>query len=136
MTYIGKNFRTFLRSNTALNAKVQDRIYDEHVPQTKTKPYIWFRKRQGLSLDMLSPDIGTEAKDFSFDVEIVADSQPQTKVIFELFSTCCNFYRGALGDLTAQGIFVQDQDGDYEPQSIGGDTGVFVEAADVRVVVQ
>lgn len=136
MTYIGNNFRKFLKSNSALNAKLQDRIYEDHVPQIAPRPFIWMRKRSGQSHDELAPAIGTEAKDFAFDVEVVADDQRQAKTICELFSTCANFYRGAFGDLTAQGVFVNDQDADYEPQSVGDDKGRFVEAADVRVVVQ
>jgi hypothetical protein len=136
VTYIGNNFRKFLKSNTALNAKVQDRIYEDHVPQIAARPFIWLRKRSGLSLEELSPSIGSEAKDFSFDVEVVADDQRQAKLICELFSSCCNFHRGAFGELTAQGVFVNDQDADYEAQSVGDDKGRFVEAADVRVVVQ
>jgi hypothetical protein len=136
VTYIGNNFRKFLKADAALNLKIQDRVYEDHVPQTAARPFIWLRKRSGVSHDELAPAAGTEAKDFAFDVECVADNMPQAKLLCELLSSRCNFYRGTFGEATALGVFVSDQDADYEPQSISSDKGLFVEAADIRVVVQ
>lgn len=139
MSYPGKNFRQFLLADANIAAKVGTRVWEDHVaqvPGVETFPFIWLQKRQGLSVDVIDSAAGTEPFDFTFDVECVANDQRQAKILCELLNARCNFYRGAFGSATALGVFVRDQNGDYEPKSVGDDSGLFIESADVRVVLQ
>jgi hypothetical protein len=140
MTDISANFRTFLLADSSITAKVSDRIFAIKVPQNKglpIGPFIWFRKRQALSHDTLDGPAGESPFDFYFDIECVAKNNEVLALqVAELVRTRCNNYRGSVGDSTALGIFVNDQDDDYEAQSTGGDDSFCYGALDVRVVVQ
>jgi hypothetical protein len=139
VTDISENFRTFLLADSAIRSKVAGRVHAIKTPQAKLvlppTPFIWFRKRSAQTDEQLAPDAGHAATDFAFDVECVATNNEQTAVeVAELVRTRCSCYRGSFGDTTAKGVFVNDQDDDYEAQSTGGDDRLAVSALDVRVI--
>lgn len=139
MSDVSSRFRDFLLADANIARLVGQRVHEDHVPQrvaAKDYPFIWYRKRSATGFETLDSANGEQARDFSFDVELVAKSQSTAKELSELVRTRCNCYRGTYGDSTCQGVFVQDQDDSYLPRNIGGDDGLFVPALDVRVITQ
>ena len=135
MSDVTENFRAFLLADAAIEAVVPNRVHEDHVPQGALQPFIWFRKRSATNLGAtLNSANGESPDDFYFDVECVGN-QEKSKTLTELVRARCNFYRGAFGDTTCKGAFVNDQDDDYFPKSIGGDSGLYVGALDVRVIL-
>lgn len=138
MTDISQNFRTFLLASAAIQAKVGQRIHAVKVPQETGKPpatpFIWFRKRSASAESLLNPSVGEDPDDVSFDVECVdRNNELNALDIAGLVRTRANNYSGAFGDKTRSGVFVNDQDDEYEPQSTGGDDSFTIAALDVRV---
>lgn len=137
MADINARFKTFLQADTDIAAKVASRVHDSHVPQAQTVPpiksFIYFHRRQTTHSPTLDSAAGEVPQEFAFDVEVVeADSR---KPLGELVRTRCNCYRGTFGDSTCQGVFVNDQDENYQSYNVGGDGGVFVTTLDVQVFV-
>ena len=139
MSDVSSNFRTFLLAGSGKPESIGQRVHGDHVPQDtvpKTGPFkdfIWYSRRQAQGMETLDSSAGEVARVFYYDIECVSMVKRNARAIADWVRARCNCYRGTYGDSTVQGIFVDDQDADYEPQSIGGDRGAFVEIMNVRV---
>lgn len=135
MSDVSSRFRAFLIADANIARLVGGRVHEDHVPQRNKPlyPFIWYRKRQAQGTETLDSDNGEDASFHYFDVEVVSKNQSTAKELETLVRARCSCYRGTYGDSTVQGIFVNDQSADYEPQSNGGDDGLTVASLDVQV---
>lgn len=133
MADISTRFKAFLEADAAIARKVARRVHSGQVPASSLRPFIWFRRRSTVNYLTLDSAAGEQPKEFTFDLEVVAESQLVAKETAELVRTRCNAYRGMFADTTAQGIFVLEQDDDYLPRNEGGDKGFFVESFGIQV---
>jgi hypothetical protein len=130
--------KRFLQAVDGIKNTVASRICLDHVdglPDDKLKPYIWFRRRVTQSALALDSPVGEEAHEYQFDLEVISKSNREAQAIAATVRTACHCYRGAFDDSTIQGMFVNDQDDDYQPMGIGEGTGLLVVAMDLQVFV-
>lgn len=131
MADTAENLRSFLLNTTALTAIVADRVHQAHVPENRTKTYIYFRRATRIYEHTLDSAAGEAPRSELFDLECcsreglsdaVAD---QVRALFP----CA----GSFGDQTIKGAFVNDQDEDYIPINQDGDDGVTVQALQLEI---
>lgn len=136
--------KTLITTNAAVKAKIGSRMYLDKVPpqpEREQHPYVWFRRRSTGASDTTDAAAGDAPYQFDYDMEIIAPLATEAKQIADLIRLTSNSglglncYRGTFGDSTCQGIFVNDQEGGYEPLGIGESFGLSVVALDVRVML-
>ena len=135
MADVETRFKKHLQGDSSVAGKVGDRIHNDHVPQDKSRPYVWYRRRLTTPHPTLGSAAGEVPHEFIFDVETIAKTNREAKQVAEYVRARLHCYRGTFDDSTVQGIFVVEQDSDYEPEGTGGDTGVFFMAFGAQVFI-
>lgn len=69
----------------------------------------------------------------TFALECAALDLDQAQALADAVGDALSDYRGTFGDMTVQGVFVEDQSDDYEPYYSQGDEGVFMAALQIRI---
>ena len=126
MADIATNLRAFLLADASIAELAGDRIHHNHVPQNKTRPFVYFRRRSTNHILLLGGASGDTPDDYSFDVEAIANNPDDADELGGYIRTRFHNYRGAFGDTTAKGVFVSDVADDYQPLGTGGDAGLTV----------
>jgi len=135
MAEIALDFRTFLLADSSVASVAGDRIHHNHVPQGKVKPFVFYRRRNTEHIVCLDDSNGQTPDSYAFDVEAIATNPDQAEELAGYIRSRCHLFRGALGETTTKGVFVQDVSEDYVPRGTGGDVGLTVIAFDVEVHV-
>lgn len=135
MADIATNLRAFLLADASIAELAGDRIHHNHVPQNKTRPFVYFRRRSTNHIVCLDDANGQTPDDFSFDVEAIANNPDDADALGGYVRNRCHCFRGTFGDATAKGVFVSDVADDYQPMGTGGDAGLTVIPLDVEVHV-
>jgi len=133
MADIETRLKVFLKADATLEAKVGDRIHFDLVPEDKKRPYIWARLSRTGNFETLDSSAGEVPGEYQFDLECVSPVKSEARTIAEAVRARCHCYHSTFADTTVRGIFVTDQDEDYEPLGIGEGTGLFVGALGVQV---
>jgi hypothetical protein len=132
MTVLAEDMITFLTGTTAITGLVGTRVHYNRIPQISEKPHIWFATASDQQ-DPTFDGVGS-FHDANIDLECVADNESSAQSIADAVTARLDGHQGALGNIRAQGIFLQDKDDNYFPKSIDADDGRHVVAYDVRVL--
>lgn len=125
------NLRTLIVSSTAVTALVSTRCHYNHVPQASARPNIWFRI--GSDTEERTLDAVGGLHEANGDIECVATSEGSAQAVADAVKTKLDGYKGAMGSLTAQGIWLRDKDDDYVPFSNESDDGLHVVAFSLQM---
>lgn len=130
MTTMPEDLRTFITGSTAVTALVSTRVHYNHLPEQSSYPHVWFRTagdNEELTMD------GTGGlHEAQIDLECAGLTETSAQAVADAIKPRLHGYKGAMGNITAQGIFVSDKDDDYEPFSNQSDEGVHVIAFGLR----
>lgn len=132
MADLPTNLRTFLLTQSAITAIVGSQVHQAKVPADRSPSYIWFGRTGSQSLDMVAPAVGLEPDSQFFSVECVSDDVDKTQALGDALRAITN-YQGTFGDTTVQGLFVDEQNDDYEYRSISGDEGLHTAAFSLQI---
>ncbi len=131
MTTIGEDFITFITASTSITDVISDRIFQNKIDQSSTEDRIWFMRAsedEPLTLDAIGG-----LKTTAFDVECISDDIDVSITLAEKVKERTHGFNGAIGNQTAQGIFVTDKDDGYIPRGNESDDGSHVSALTVSI---
>lgn len=111
-TDYGEDVRTWLLSISGVSSAVSTRCHENHVPDDKDGPYIWYRHGGIQPDDCLDDSAGTEPLNVSYDIEICGDDLGQVATIAKAIRNATPM-RGTFGASTVKGVFVDNHDEDY-----------------------
>lgn len=132
MADLPTNLRTFLLSRSAITAIVGAQVHQASIPADRQPPYVWFARTGSEAVDVLTPDVGLEPNNQFFTLECVTDDLDKTQALGDAIRAFNN-YRSTFGDTTVQGVFVNEQNDDYEYRTIMGDEGFHTAAFSIEV---
>jgi hypothetical protein len=132
MADLATNLRSFLLATPAVTDIVEDRVHQSRVPQGSEFPHIWFG-RTGSERDQSIEGGSCRPLFQTFALECAALDLDQAQTLADAVGDALSDYRGTFGDMTVQGVFVEDQSDDYEPYYSQGDEGVFMAALQIRI---
>jgi len=125
------NLRTLILGSTSVSAQIGTRCHYNHVPQYSARPNVWLQitsDNEDLTLD------GTGGLHEAYaDLECVGISESSAQAVADAVKARLHGYKGAMGSLTVQGVFVSDKDDDYIPVSNDSDDGLHVVAYTIRM---
>lgn len=132
MATIKEGMRAYLLADAAIAAVVGGKCHDNQVPEQSSLPWIWYR-RTGREAERLLD--GTESiVTTRFAVECAADNPSGAEDLADLVRDRLDGQAGDIGGFTAKGVFVEDADDDYFPESIDDEAGAHVTALIVEVL--
>lgn len=109
---VAEDFVTFLDAQSTVTAIVGGRIQQAVADIRLSLPYICFRRRgrvENLTTDGVGGMVETQ-----LDVECRGATLDAAEDLADVVNTALNGYRGTWGSRKICGVFVQDQDDDYE----------------------
>lgn len=128
---LAEDMITFVTASTSISADIGTRMHYSHVPQASTYPLIWFQRQElteELNLD------GTKGYAVTrYDVEANGLDLNATYDLADKLRARLHGTKGLVGDTTALGIFVEDQDESYFLRKIDDDRAVHAAALSVIV---
>lgn len=131
MTVLAQDLRTFIIGTTAVTGLISTRVHYNKIPQASPLAHVWLRVRSdetGLTLD------GANKLHEAFaDIEAVADDEDEAQSIYTALHNRLHGYAGAIGNVTAQGIFLSAKGDDYVPFADMGDEGKHVNACEAHM---
>ena len=130
MTTMPEDLRTFIRGTTTVTALVGTRVHYNHLPQESDYPHLWYRVTSDNE-DLTFDAVGGQHEAL-LDLECAAKTESEVQALADVVKPRLHGYRGTLGNINAQGIFVSDKDDDYQPFSNLSDEGVHVIAFGLR----
>lgn len=126
-----EDLRTLVLGTTPVSGLVGTRVHYNQVPQPTGKPHIWFRvssDNEELTMDR----VGGLHEAF-VDMECVGTSESSAQAVADAVKSRLHGFKGSMGNVTAQGVFVRDKDDDYLPFANQSDEGAHVVAYSVNV---
>lgn len=111
---IGQSIRTFLLSKSAITDIIGAKAHQSRAPQVSDAPFIVYFRRTAEDERELAPAVGDDAFRESFDVECVSDDLIEAEALAAEVRAAMNNYGGSFGSGTVQGVFVEDQDDQYQ----------------------
>lgn len=136
MPSVEENLISHLRNNHYVGSLVSDRIHQNYVPETSRWPLIWLgRVAEETPLSLGGEEAGevglTTRTDF--DIECISDDMGQAIDLGFATKRALHGVRGAFGDGSVQGVFVNSKDDQYVPKGIGDDKALHWTALGVTV---
>lgn len=137
MSQLAKDLRSFLILDVSISGLVSSRVHQDHVPDDKALPYIWFAQAEVEFSDELAPAAGLAPFARYFDFECYDSDANNARTLAEAVRNRLAFYRGYLdAALTraVQGIFVEEHEEGYLPRGHNGDVGLYAATLRARVI--
>ena len=131
MASLGENLRTFLLDDLSIYDLVAGRVHQNHMPQESAFPAIWFARQAEDRIGAYDGDAGVGRTDFA--LECLSTSIDTAGTLSKAVFDRLNFYRGDFADTTVQGVFVTDQDDNYQLRNDLSDFGVEISALRVSI---
>lgn len=131
---VDENLRKHLIDDSTVSNLVGGRVHENHAPQTPKTPYIWFRIAGTDQERTLGDSAPNTPFRYRFDLECWSSSIAGARTIAEAVFSRLDSYRGAFGDSTVKGIFVEQQPDDYEPLGASIEDGLHVASQSVEVI--
>lgn len=132
---VDENLRKFLLDDSAIVKLVGSRIHKNHVPQSIVGDYIWFARESSDDEICLDDAAGSGPFRRFYDFEAVAKNHnANADRIADALYDRLHKYVGAFGDSTVKLILCEEQDEQYVPRNVGGDTGLHVPSLRVQVI--
>jgi len=123
----GSDMRQFLLGRTDIAQLIGTRAHQNHVPAGYGGTYLWFARSGHAAADTLDMAAGDDPFETTWDVECISSAPDEAMDLAELVLGL-HGYRGAFGEGTVQGIFVETQTDGYVPQGVGLDEALEVGA--------
>ena len=139
MSQVAKDLRTFLGADatiaTLVGAAPNGRIHQNHVPQDKAFPFVWYAQSGLLDGDVLAEAAGSAPYGREFDVECVSDDVDKAVDLAEAVRNRLRNFRGVIASTReVQAIFCDEHSEDYVPRGNEGDIGLHVESLRATVI--
>lgn len=115
-TDYGEDVRSWMLSIGIVSSAVGTRCHENHVPDGKDTPYIWYRHGSIQPDDCLDDTAGNEPLSVSYDIEICGDDLGDCVDIAKAIRNATPM-RGTFGNATVKGVFVENHDEDYVYQN-------------------
>lgn len=133
MADAAENLRTLLLETAAVTAIVNQRIFQDTIPQKAPRPFIWFQQRGSEDIYACLDDAqGSEPGLLLFDLECCADDISEAKRLAAGVRSL-NKFRGDMGTQRVQGLFVEDHNDEYVAITNMSDNGIFLAALNVEI---
>ncbi len=133
MADVAQNLRAFLLADSQIASLVGANVHQNHVPEDRPTPYVWFRQAGVHYEGTTDAEPGAPPDDYLVDLECVSDDLDEAADLAALVRERLAFYRGPFGDSTVQAVLVEDHEDDYLPRNEDADAGYH--AATLRAVV-
>lgn len=118
------NLRTLILSSTSVAALVGTRCHYNHTPEASACPRIWFRISSDTEERTMDGVGGLHQAET--DLECAGVTETSAQSLADAVKGKLDGFKGAMGTMTAQAMFLRDKDDDYVPFLIQGDEGVHV----------
>lgn len=129
MADVSENLRTFLLADATVSGLVGgERIKQNTALQGWAYPFVVYFRTGTESERTLDESAGTAAFRHYFDIECASDDIDEAADLAEAIRAYADGYDGTFGTMTAQGVFVDSHDDDYDPRLIGDDDPIHVAA--------
>ena len=128
------SFRALCLSQSAIADLIGERLHQARAIDGLTErfPFAVFFRRGHQHLEELDPPLGEEPFQVSFDLECVSLDLGESQDLAAAFRGLHN-YSGVMGSGAVQGIFIEDQDDDYQPRIAAEDGAVHVAALQIEI---
>ena len=133
---LDEDLRTeIIAASTTLGTRVHQNIVPEH--QGNTFPRCWFQRIS--QEDLLAVDGSRiDLKRTEYTVEFISEDIDEAIAAANAVAEHTDqggllAKRGTFGAGTVQGVFITDQDDDYQPRGIGADEGAHVSALAITI---
>lgn len=136
MNSVEENLIAHLRSNANVSPLVNDRIHQNHVPETSRWPKIWLaRSAENTPLSLSGEEAGQSGvlTQTNFDIECISDDMGQAIDLGNKTKSALHGTKGSFGLGTVQGVFVSEKDDQYVPKGVGDDSPLHWTAMTVTV---
>lgn len=134
MATIGENIRAaMIADSTGVEALVSGRIHQNNVPETLVLPRVWYTRAASFK-EVDNDGIGS-LTDSSWDIECQALTLDAALDVADAVKDLLNGKKGAFGDDTVQGIFVEDHDDEYLPKGLGEDDDNHIHVASISAQI-
>jgi hypothetical protein len=137
MSSIGENLRTFIVGSTSLSTYFDaidgiGTVEQNTIRQDAPSPRIWYqRNQQSEDLDVDGTGGLVES---TWDIEVHSESPDgQSLDIADVLKARLHGHKGAFGDQSVQGVFVEDHDDDYLPKGVASEDGLYVAALSAKI---
>lgn len=136
MSQIAEDIRSYLIAQAGVATLAGARIHQAKAPQGYGGTFAVFFRRQTENEDELNASLGEAAFREFFDVECVSIDLDESQRLADAIKAVTHNLEGSFGSGlgTVQGVFVRDQDDQYEPRISDEDGALHVAALDVEIV--
>lgn len=124
MTTMPQDMRTLILGTTPVTNLIGTRCHYNHLPESSVMPHVWFRvpsDNEELTMDGVGG-----LHDAQVDIECAGLTEDSAQAVADVIKARLHGYAGAMGNVSAKGIFLADKDDDYVPFSNESDEGVHV----------
>ena len=133
MATVATNAIAFLKTKDTVTAYVNQNIFETKAPQAKADPYIILRRTSRENADVLDGSVGAAPLNDGMQIDCVSTQEWVANAVADAVRTVLHLYRGAFGEATAKGCFVDSESLDFQPFGEGSDEGRFTRTLDTRL---
>ncbi len=109
---VAEDFRTYLKAQSTVTRIVGDKIMQAPAHAKVHPPFVVYRRRGRVEEPTLAGEVGFV--ETNLDVECRGRDLSEAETLADAVHDALNAYRGTWGSRTINGVFVLDQDDDYE----------------------
>ena len=132
MTTMPEDLRTFVIGSTSVTGLISTRCsYNKDIPQPLPQPAVWFRVTNDN--EDLTMDGAGGMHEADVDMECVATTETTSQAVADALKDRLHGYRGAMGNISCKGAFLQNKDDDYVPYNDDSDNGIHVVAYSLKL---
>lgn len=131
MTVLPEDLKTYITASTSISNVIGTRCHYNQVPQSSAYPHVWIQ-RQSIDEELDMSGTGGLANT-TFILECSSTGLSEAYSLADKVRARLHGVSGTIGNTTARGVFVADQDEDYIPRNNDADEGIHVAALSVTV---
>jgi len=128
---MAQDLRTLIVGSTAVTALLSTRVHYNKTPESAEHPNVRFRTN--ADDEELTMDGAGGLHQARVDLECNGRTEDSAQSVADAVKTRLHGFKGAMGNVTAQGIFLSAKDDSYIPFSNEGDEGIHTVAFDTQV---
>lgn len=127
-----ENLRVYLLTSSDVRSLTSGNVHQNQVPQNRKQDYIWLRLASRQPDHCLDDETGAAPRALLYDCECCSSDLDRSVRLSDAVRALAP-YRGSFGDSTVKGVFVNDQDEDYQPVNDMGDIGIHIQTLQIEV---
>ena len=134
------SFLTNTSTNYAANAiaaLVGNRAHYTKIPKNQKNLFtrLFLRRSNRNTLGNIDGSGKEDYCEDDFDLEVISNNPSEVAIISDKLWSDVNLHYGSITSTkTVKGMFLENQDDDYEPKGTGGDLGLDVSSFSLRVI--